>query len=57
MKLQKAKKKHICDNCMKDIPKGDKYWNGYDAITELSRKEHTNCELYDSQVKCSWGRE
>lgn len=55
MKLQTARKNHICDSCKKEIKKGDKYWNGCDAITEHVRKEHTNCELYENQFKCAWG--
>ena len=46
MKLQKAKKDHICTLCGKKINKGDKYFRCFTDINGCisDRKEHTNCE-------------
>ena len=48
MKLQKARKDHICDECKIKIPKGHKYWNDYDQDAGASRT-HVNCELYRNE--------
>ena len=47
MKLQKARKNHICDLCQRKILKGEKYWNNYHEEFLMSGKEHTNCELFN----------
>lgn len=50
MRIQKARKEHICELCGKKIPKGDKYWREYvedeDGDVIKDEKQHTNCLLY-----------
>ena len=47
MKLQKARKNHICDDCERKILKGEKYWRDIDEDSKVTlSKTHTNCELF-----------
>ncbi len=50
LKLQKARKNHICDVCLEKIPKGAKYWRTYEGGEELniSVKEHVSCPDIES---------
>lgn len=48
MKLQKARKDHICDQCKRKILIGEKYWNSFDD--HMATKEHTNCELFKDKL-------
>jgi hypothetical protein len=51
LKLQKARKDHECDLCHNKIPKGENYWREFNADSYTTRKEHTNCLLYDKNGK------
>ena len=48
MKLQLARKEHVCTECGKKIEVGTKYWRdsdpGYGDV-----KTHTNCALHEVQ--------
>jgi len=46
MKLQKARKEHVCTLCGEKIAKDEKYWNDYkdhDSGIPDYRKEHISC--------------
>jgi hypothetical protein len=47
LKLQTARKKHVCTICGEEIPVGSKYWREYELGGDdgalMDRKEHTSC--------------
>jgi hypothetical protein len=53
--IRTAQKEHVCDNCGKKIPKGDKYWRRFTPMEECyegmkpDSKEHTNCLGYEKE--------
>ena len=50
MKIQKARKDHICDLCGEKIPKGDRYVREYEDDGIINVKEHLNCEDYTKNI-------
>lgn len=53
IKLQTARKDHVCTECGRKILKGERYWRKQSTITHLGEthvivdsKTHINCELY-----------
>lgn len=49
MKLQVARKEHVCAECGKKILPDTKYWRDFDSLYG-DTKTHTNCALHETKI-------